>query len=71
MSSFSFSLRAGLFHYKQLTNVSHSEFFSHRRLQKFLQFLAPAVVVVGEGNQNGDNKLRKLVSRVYLKLGEW
>ena len=44
---------------------------THSRLQKFLQFLAPAVVVVGGGNQNGDNKLRKLVSRVYLKLGEW
>ena len=23
------------------------------------------------GGQNGDTKLRKLVSRVYLKLGEW
>ncbi|KAG7166823.1 Serine/threonine-protein kinase mTOR-like [Homarus americanus] len=41
---------------------------AYGRLQKFLQYLAPAVVV----GQNGDNnKLRKLVSRVYLKLGEW
>ncbi|KAK8751728.1 hypothetical protein OTU49_009992 [Cherax quadricarinatus] len=40
---------------------------AHGRLQKFLQYLAPAVVV----GQNGDGKLRKLVSRVYLKLGEW
>ncbi|XP_071544223.1 serine/threonine-protein kinase mTOR [Panulirus ornatus] len=41
---------------------------AYGRLQKFLQFLAPAVVV---GGQNGDSKLRKLVSRVYLKLGDW
>ncbi|XP_064091213.1 serine/threonine-protein kinase mTOR-like [Macrobrachium nipponense] len=41
---------------------------AYGQLQNFCQFLAPAVVMEG---QNGDNKLRKLVSRVYLKLGEW
>uniref|UniRef100_A0A0P4VNQ8 Serine/threonine-protein kinase TOR n=2 Tax=Scylla TaxID=6760 RepID=A0A0P4VNQ8_SCYOL len=56
---------------KHIYTYPHRRQEAYWRLQKFLQFLAPAVVVVGEGNQNGDNKLRKLVSRVYLKLGEW
>ncbi|CAL4086221.1 unnamed protein product, partial [Meganyctiphanes norvegica] len=36
------------------------------QLQTFLQNLAHHV-----GGQNGDTKLRKLVSRVYLKMGDW
>ncbi|XP_027228160.1 serine/threonine-protein kinase mTOR isoform X1 [Penaeus vannamei] len=42
---------------------------AYGHLQNFLQYIAPAVGV--GGCHNNDNKLRELVSRVHLKLGEW
>ncbi|XP_076064565.1 serine/threonine-protein kinase Tor isoform X2 [Oratosquilla oratoria] len=41
---------------------------AYTQLQTFLQYLAKNVVV---GSQSRNEKLRKLVSRVYLKLGDW
>ena len=46
-------------------------FQAFRELQNFLQYLAPAVASEAEHHQTDHFKLRQLVSKVYLKLGEW